>query len=182
MHHCEQLHVYQIVLYSRRPQTTVFFHDFIFLSELYRHRVTVYLTFQLWKTNKHIMQVFGWFLQVFEVLLQHQYNIIKKNVLLKIIGLVTLCNSACQVFKEKSPMTECSVDYSEMTCTHTNPSSTAPNILPFSKFPTLEPDAHENRQLQITAPPMSYLCQLLTINGFGTVKARCINPLRLTLS
>lgn len=47
---------------------------------------------------------------------------------------------------------------------------------------TLLHELHENRQLQINAPPMSYLCQLLTMNGLDTVKARCINLRRLLLS
>lgn len=51
-----------------------------------------------------------------------------------------------------------------------------------SRLLTLWPEVHKNRRLQINAPPMSYLCQLLTMNGFGTVKARCINLLRLPLS
>lgn len=56
------------------------------------------------------------------------------------------------------------------------------NIPPFGKYLTPEPDTHKNRQLQITAPSMSYLCQLLTINGCGAAEARCINPEGLTLS
>lgn len=37
--------------------------------------------------------------------------------------------------------------HEEMTRTYTNRSSAASNILPFSKFLTLEPDVHKNRQL-----------------------------------
>lgn len=84
------------------------------------------------------------------------------------LGLVEL--SARSVHEET---TSCK---GQRTLAHTNLSFTASNILPFSKFLTLELDVHKNRQLQITAPSMSYLCQLLTINGFGSGKARRINP------
>lgn len=53
---------------------------------------------------------------------------------------------------------------------------------PSFRLASAQAEVHENRHLQINAPPMSYLCQLLTMNGFSTVKARCINLLRLPLS
>lgn len=66
--------------------------------------------------------------------------------------------------------------------THACVSLKASNIQSFSKFLTAELDVHENRQLQITMTSLSYLCQLLWINGFGTTKAFCINPTCLALS
>lgn len=57
-----------------------------------------------------------------------------------------------------------------------------PTLIYSSSLVISRPEAHKNRHLQINAPPMSYLCQLLTMNGFGTVKARCINLQRLPLS
>lgn len=88
----------------------------------------------------------------------NQLKIFLKNSV-KTIGLVILrVDKILHARQEKNSLetkvflrilpTVCSVDCSEMTRT---PSSTTPYIRPFSKFPTLEPDAHKNRQLQISA-------------------------------